>query len=529
MQSVSDPIDSMRRPPLIILGTRFVDLQDRHVILHGINLVNKDRRAGYLFDEGPELYARMRDWGFNVIRLGVIWDGLEPEPGVYDGAYLRRLDQQIAWARAHGLLVFLDMHQDLYSVLYSDGAPAWATLTGGAPHSDLGGVWSDVYFTSSAVQTALDNFWANTPAADGLGIQEHYANAWAHLARRYAHEPAVIGFDLMNEPFPGSSAVQTQAIMFEKGAELIAALGMLPDAIGATETETGPPAESLAEQWLTLEGRSAILELLRDIGIYTQVIDATEPLYADFEKTRLMPMYLRVARAIRETGSAQALFLETTMGSNMGVYSAITPLELRCNAPDGVRDPAQVYAAHGYDLVVDTPDIAQASPERVELIFRRHGETAQRLGVPMLVGEWGAYGSNPGTLPAAWHVVHQFEALLCSETYWAYEPGVERFPCFQAIQRPYPERVAGTLLHYAYDPQQRTFRATWREDEQATAPSRIYLPDWFALDKASLALTPAGSGYETVATSPGSSSRYLEIAPTGELCTRDLVLQETTQ
>ena len=496
---------------MTIRDHRFVDPQGRHVILHGINVVNKSPAEGYVFDAGPGMFADLRDWGFNVIRLGVFWDGLEPEPGMYDEAYLKRLDQQIAWAKEHGLLVFLDMHQDLYSVLYSDGAPAWATLTDGAPHVDLGGVWSDAYFTSPAVQFALDNFWSNAPAPDGLGLQDHYARAWARLAQRYADEPAVIGYDIMNEPFPGSAAVQAQAAMFARGAELLAPIA--PD--------LGDSVEALMQQWITAEGRSAILQLLRDVTLYTQVIDVTESIYTAFEKTQLMTLYRRVAEAIRAVDPVSALFLETTMGSNMGVYSGIEPVIL-----DGTRDPAQVYAAHGYDLVVDTPDIAQASPERVELIFRRHGATAQRLGMPMLVGEWGAYGRNPGTLPAAWHVVHQFEKLLCGETYWAYEPGMERFPCFQAIQRPYPERVAGMLQSYHYDPKTGVFTCTWEEDGQITAPSRIFVPDWLMIDEAGLELTPAGSGMTITPTSPGSANRYLEIPPTGIACTRQLMIKQ---
>ncbi|HOU12071.1 MAG TPA: cellulase family glycosylhydrolase [Anaerolineae bacterium] len=495
---------------ITIRDRRFVDPQGRHVILHGVNVVNKNPAEGYVFDAGPAMFAALRDWGFNVVRLGVIWDGLEPAPAVYDEAYLRRLDQQIAWAKEHGLYIFLDMHQDLYSVLFSDGAPAWATLTDGAPHVDLGGVWSDAYFTSPAVQFALDNFWSNTPAPDGVGLQDHYALMWAHLARRYADEPAVIGYDIMNEPFPGSAGAQAQAAMFARAGELLAPVA----------PSLGDSVEALMAQWLTAEGRSAMLQLLRDVSLYAQIIDVTESIFTAFEKTQLMALYRRVAQAIRAVDPVTALFLETTMGSNMGVYSGIEPVIL-----DGARDPAQVYAAHGYDLVVDTPDIAAASPERVELIFQRHGATVQRLGMPLLVGEWGAYGRNPGTLPAAWHVVHQFEKLLCSETYWAYEPGMERFPCFQAIQRPYPERVAGTLYSYHYDPETGVFTCTWQEDGQIVAPSRIYLPDWFVFDAANLELTPQGNGTTISPTSPGSANRFLELPPTRTACTRQLIIR----
>ncbi len=109
------------------------------MLLHGINVVNKNCHEGYIVDEGPGLYARLRDWGSNVIRLGVIWDGLEPEPGAYDEAYLKRLDQQIAWAKALGILSFSTCTRSLQHAVL-DGAPAWATLTGSAPHVDLGGV-----------------------------------------------------------------------------------------------------------------------------------------------------------------------------------------------------------------------------------------------------------------------------------------------------------------------------------------------------------------------------------------------------
>ena len=205
----------------------------------------------------------------------------------------------------------------------------------------------------------------------------------------------------------------------------------------------------------------------------------------------------------------------------MGVYSDIQPLVL-----NGQRDPQQAYAPHGYDLVVDTPSIAQAGPGRVALIFSRHGETAQRLGMPMLVGEWGAYGRHPNTLPASWHVVHQFEKGLCSDTYWAYEHGIEQFPCFQAIQRPFPERVAGTLLSYRTDPRNGVFECTWTEGGQIVAPSRIYLPDWFTVDTNEIELSPVAGGFDLVAIRPGSQSMYLSIPPAGKACTRHLVIGE---
>ncbi|MCC6143343.1 MAG: cellulase family glycosylhydrolase, partial [Candidatus Hydrogenedentes bacterium] len=230
-------------------GTRFVDAEGRQVLLHGLCVISKSPAEDYQSWHGPEEFRAMADWGMNCIRLGIIWDGLEPAPGQYDEAYLEKVDQRIAWAKEQGLYVFLDMHQDLFSVLYSDGAPEWATIHEGKPHI-TGAVWSDAYLMSPAVQTAFDHFWANTPGPDGVGIQERYALAWQHVAKRYADDPTVIGYDIMNEPFMGSAAngIQSSLLTSPFADKLLAAF----------EGEISNPAGLMA-LWLTTEGRSRIM------------------------------------------------------------------------------------------------------------------------------------------------------------------------------------------------------------------------------------------------------------------------------
>jgi len=77
--------------PLRTHTGRFIDPQGRQVILHGINLVNKDPKAGYLGPADLKTFASFRRWGLNCVRLGVIWDGLEPEPGVFNETYCKGL------------------------------------------------------------------------------------------------------------------------------------------------------------------------------------------------------------------------------------------------------------------------------------------------------------------------------------------------------------------------------------------------------------------------------------------------------
>ncbi|NSW52519.1 MAG: cellulase family glycosylhydrolase [Anaerolineae bacterium] len=501
--------------PLTIRDTHFVDAAGRQVLLHGIALVDKNPASGYLGHLAPGLFAAFRRWGFNCIRLGVIWDGLEPQPGVFSELYLQGLGQQVQWARENGLYVFLDMHQDLYSVLYSDGAPAWATLTGGLPHVNLSGVWSDAYFTSPAVQAALDAFWANTHAPDGTGLQDHLAAAWQVLAQRFAGNPAVIGYDLFNEPFPGSIAGEAQAAMFARGAEILAS-GAAGEGMMAAAPDGGDPSESLMQAWLTPQGRQGILELLRDVDLYAAVVDVQEGYYGPFEQTALHAFYCRAAQAIRSADPRGLLFLETTMAANMGVSSGIQPVVDAA----GTRDLYQVYAPHGYDLVTDTPFVADACPERMRFIFERHARTARRLQMPMLVGEWGAYGDVPGTLAPAWQAVNLFEELLCGETFWAYFPGIEHTPSFPAVQRPYPQAVAGRLLSYHYHAAEDSFTCEWQEDGRVESPTRIYLPDWFHASAKQIDLHPAGSEFRFIPLDDGSGNVMVEIPVTGDAMRR---------
>ena len=91
--------------------------------------------------------------------------------------------------------------------------------------------------------------------------------------------------------------------------------------------------------------------------------------------------------------------------------------------------------AEGLYVLLDTPQAAQASNARIELIFRRHGETARRLGMPMLVGEWGGYYENAACVPAALFVVSQLDALRCGDTYWDYRRSLGQSPLLRALER----------------------------------------------------------------------------------------------
>lgn len=494
-------------PKLITVHkNKFVDSRGRHVILNGINVISKSKEEGYLVPKDSTLYAQLRDWGFNSIRFGINWGTLEPEPGVYNEDYLKGIDKHIKWAADNNIAVVLDMHQDLYSVLYGNGAPEWATLHEGKPHV-TGDVWSDAYMLSGAVQTALDNFWANSPAPDGIGLQDHYAQLWKHIAQRYANNPTVIGYDLMNEPFPGSSAQESMPA-------LVVAYGkMIYDTTGKQLSE-----EELGYIWTNVDERTKALKSLTSKDNFAAVIDALHPYSKSFESEKVQPFYQKVSDAIREVDTRSILFLEHAYYGNMGVSSSIKRTQLS----DGSPDPLVAYAPHGYDLVVDTKSAPDASHERLSFIYNRIKETGRELNMPVWLGEWGAfYSHGESIVPVAQHAISQIEENLFGNAYWSYESNLSALPYFQqAILRPYPVCTNGELLNYKYDRETKTFSMHWLEDKDSDAPTMIFAPniskvDIDALDRSLSAtiekIPNSNAGWVIVPSKGDGNNRTLEV------------------
>jgi hypothetical protein len=149
--------------------------------------------------------AQMAAFGFNSLRLPLSWSLLEPERGHFSQTYADRAAQVVDWARALGIYVIIDMHQNAYSryvgpgqgvdLSANSGAPAWATLTDGLPS---GLFLKNQREANGAVFEAFSNFWYNRS-----GIQDEYIAAISFLAKRFKDDSAVAGYSIFNEPQPG--------------------------------------------------------------------------------------------------------------------------------------------------------------------------------------------------------------------------------------------------------------------------------------------------------------------------------------
>ena len=164
------------------VGRWLVDAAGRVVFVHGFNMVNKvapyePSAVGF----GNNDATFLQDHGFNVIRLGVLYAGVEPEPGRFDAGYVSSIQRTVEVLADHHIYTLLDFHQDqLDEAFGGEGFPAWSVDDNGAPTQDIR--FPAGYTSSPALNAAYQNFWANTPGPGGVGLQQRYADAWKYVA-----------------------------------------------------------------------------------------------------------------------------------------------------------------------------------------------------------------------------------------------------------------------------------------------------------------------------------------------------------
>ncbi|BCM89238.1 hypothetical protein IAD21_01083 [Abditibacteriota bacterium] len=154
-------------------GSEFKKIND-HVRLHQTFVARfgqekADRlldswRANFLTSED---FARLKAEGVNCVRLPFTYD-LESEPG----GLFRWLDFAVAQARVNGIYVILDLH----------GAPGRQGIEHHTGEEGVNQFFADAKFRAQTVQL------------------------WGKIAAHYKDEPAVAGYDLLNEPVSAPNA-----------------------------------------------------------------------------------------------------------------------------------------------------------------------------------------------------------------------------------------------------------------------------------------------------------------------------------
>ena len=157
---------------LKVHGSDISDSLGTTVFLKGVSLGNEVWSNVALPNDHAEVdFARLASMGANSTRFLLNYRTFEDDsaPGVYKQAGWDWIDQNLEWAKAHGIRLILNMH----------------VPPGGFQSNGEGGA-----------------LWNN---ADN---QVRLTNLWQAIASRYAHEPQIVGFGLLNEPEPTTSSTQ---------------------------------------------------------------------------------------------------------------------------------------------------------------------------------------------------------------------------------------------------------------------------------------------------------------------------------
>lgn len=406
-------------------GLYMRDAEDRVIIFHGLNYISaaKSHPERLVPLTEDDLNRMARDWGFDGIRYLVFWDAIEPAPGEYDDDYLARVRSELDKLHARGFLVVVDFHQDVYSSIFCcDGAPEWAVRSDGEPFT-LQDQWFLNYFEPAVVR-AWDNFWLYD-RGDHADLQDHYVAMLAHAATRLGDHPAVIGFDLINEPHPGS--------LFDVG-------------------------ESLGTKNDSEESRRF------DAEFYT-------------------PFLQRAIDAIRPAAPDAWLFFEPRYGGpGAGARSHIGRL-----VDPRAGEPRLAYFPHLYSLVLEGAGAYDTRRDDTIARWEVHrAEEMLELGTPMAIGEFGLDHSWTRGDQFLTEVFDMADRMMVGWTYWSYDPGgwglhghdtaTGESPIVDLFIRAWPRRIAGNPVSFRWDSQQRSFELIYRAAPTATAATEIHLP-----------------------------------------------------
>lgn len=401
-------------------GTWFRDSKNRYALFRGINLASRSKLPPYLpilpleittlegikpkFDQEiknlEKYFDAMRELGFNVVRLLVMWKAIEPEPNPNPEVlsekgikYLELLNEIINQLYKRGIYVIIDFHQDIANDLFGgDGFPDWALGLTELQKQFISGLirkdqfWMLQYQINLSVRKVLRCFWRQ----EQVNYNGRYYIPFAHLVKTIGAtarffqsmnngkgHPAIIGYELFNEPYP----------------------------------------IEIDEKW--------------------------------FEEKELAEYYREAIQEIRSSTATQAgdtksfIFMEPRMSwtpyvdmeHNFGDLDSLTDWGWHLDLPSITNDKRIVFAFHYYDFGLFIPGIhdMQKNKDRWKSMFRKlYDEAAKRGGIPFLTefgasNNWQESSNFESSLyktvqRAAMDLQYQqVESCFLNSTYWNYD------------------------------------------------------------------------------------------------------------
>lgn len=237
-----------------------------------------------------------------------------------------------------------------------------------------------------------------------------------------------------------------------------------------------------------------------------------------FESAHLQPFYEKLVPAVRELRPDWIAFLEPASSRNLGVPTGLKKFPFR----------DVVYSPHSYDR--DAESGMGFDPAQREVVINNGAALAAEataLGAALWIGEYGGMAASPGIVEYMTAEYDAFAAMSAGTTYWAYDAGgsysvldedlTPRETLLSVLVRPFPERVAGDPVSYAFDPESSTFTLSYRPDASITAPTVISVPERAYPDGISLACDGCESSQEgawlSITKPPAGETATITITP----------------
>jgi len=401
----------------------------------------------------------LQSWGMNVVRLGMMWPGVEPTPGSYNQTYLKVMRELVEDLYRRGIYTIIDFHQDAFTERFcGEGVPDWLLemlepirrdCTGFLPEAfkiigqcksfadynystdprtgfpktqDCLSVGFDMYSRAPEVTSSWGNFFAYEK------VQQKFEAFWAVVAKAFKGAEGVVGYDLVNEPLNGD---------YFKDAALL---------------EPGVADRSLLEPMYVRLGKAIRMEDPEAVIMY-------EP--APFPDT--IPTYVPIAGGVREVG------FETGPTPGEGAHQVLSYHIYSCG-----------FATDKCDRKGDPPasECPACDALAASSVDTREGD-ARRLGGAAFLTEFGACSGTPTCLAELHRVADMADRQLHSWAYWQFKynndittvagpeegfydlDGRLQTQKVAALSRTYAPYIAGRASSMRYDAKSGAFRLVY--------------------------------------------------------------------
>ena len=447
-------------------GTIIRDEKGRHRIFKGINVCIKTKEcSAHHFRKmycTKKHFDLLKSYGFNIIRLGISWDMIEPMESEYSMDFIEAFQEYIALCGENDIYVMLDMHQDLFSHFLcdvGDGAPQWALSKDLPLHQKPYAIWAEGYFYMDNVQKAFHDFWQNENA-----IQEKYIEMWCFYAKQFADFPNVIAYDYMNEPYvekDGRTIFMTivQRVLYKS---LQKELNPFPyfQKYG-NKKAFRKTFFTLVKKVKTIRNLKKMASVMDNTENFGTVIAGLESYTQPFNENFYAPFIQDISNRVNPTNTIFNV-IEHNYFSNLGIPFSI-------NAPKNC-----LYSPHAYDVFVDSPLYNKySSNQRIQYITSQIRKNQEKMNLPVLFGEWGAGANGTEWIKHIDYVYGIMEKNLWSQVYWGFVPHEHKLRSM--YNRPSPIAINGPMLSYQTDNKTKTFSMDWECDEKSE-DNLIYMP-----------------------------------------------------